>query len=188
MVRRAGGATVSLAAMSLLATGCALFPSDPAGPLSGARVEHGVIHVKVPTCPGDQQDRLEVVDFDDADSPTPRIVWWASGPVDAAAHRGEVELFTGKGFRHSAPAPAASDIPRNIEVDYIGPDGAWGEVFNMKEITTARLKSGQYWTSKGPKTTAQIDAQLPCHGSGKEPARSPGPSLGRTKPPKVDQQ
>jgi hypothetical protein len=157
--------------------------SDPGPPVSGARMERGVILVKVPVCPADKPQRLEVQDYDAAaSSNSPKVIWRASGPTDAAAKRGEVELFSGRGFRRSAPIPAPSDIPPNIEVDYEGPEWHGGDVFNVKEITKAKLKPGQYWTSKGPKTAAQIDAQLQCDSGTSTPTPTPKPKTDGKEP------
>ncbi|MFF3559454.1 hypothetical protein ACFYXS_05360 [Streptomyces sp. NPDC002574] len=38
----------------------------------------------------------------------------------------------------------------------------WSAVFNVKEIAQEKPIVGQYWTEAGPKTAAQIDAQLRC--------------------------
>ncbi|MEU1542706.1 hypothetical protein ABZ461_32310 [Actinacidiphila glaucinigra] len=158
MIARTCRVAAILAAMSWSAAGCALFPSDPAGPVFGARVEHGVILVKIPTCPGLLQTRLNVLDSDTG-SETP--IWWASNPDSEAARRGEVELFTGKGFRHSMPAPTT--VPHNIDVSYVDSKGdGWGAVFNVKEISEQKLSAGQYWTEDGPKTADQIDVLAQC--------------------------
>ena len=139
--------------------------SDPEAPVFGARAERGMILVKVPMCPADNPQRLEVQDYDAAaSSNSPKVIWWASSPWDAAAGQGEVELFSGTGFRRSAPTPAPADTPRDIEVDYKGPECYRADAFDVKEITSSKLKPGQYWTLQGPMTAAQIDGQLRCGG------------------------
>ncbi|WP_431961364.1 hypothetical protein [Actinacidiphila sp. bgisy160] len=160
MSGRTAGAVAGPAALPVLVPGCALSRSDPGPPLSGARAGGEAITVKGPSCPGEPEKRLVVRDADaDAVGPAAlKAVWWASGPTTAAARPGEAELFTGKGFRHSAPQPAT--VPRRIEVDYVtpGPDG-WSEALHVDVISAAKPKPGQYWTEGGVRTAARIDAQ-----------------------------
>ncbi|MGX9889319.1 hypothetical protein [Streptomyces sp. NPDC002276] len=139
--------------------------SDPANPpVSGARVEGTSIVVKFPVCPTDKIRRVEVTDFDDTKSDNPRVLWWASDPTTQSARSGIVILWSAEGFGHHAAAPARSAVPRNLDVGYALPSGdGYDDVFNLGTISKAKLKAGQYWTHDGPRTAAQIDAQLSCH-------------------------
>jgi len=154
---------VVLTASALLgAVGCGLVPSDPAESVTfGARVEGDAIIVKIPLCSTDTLRRVEVIDFDDAERATPPVLWWASNPTASSAKEGVVKLWSGEGFDHYAVKP--STIPRNIEVDYFDrTDRAGGDVFDLHTISTAKLKAGKYWTHNGPRTAAEINAQLGC--------------------------
>ncbi|MER5754041.1 hypothetical protein [Streptomyces sp. NPDC002088] len=158
---------VLLAAIALLGAGCGLVPSDPADPpVFGARMDGETIVVKIPLCATDDIRRVEVTDFDDDADDTPRIVWWASEPTSAPAKGGVIRLWSGEGFASHAPEPAASAVPRTLDVGYSDPTGdGRDDVLTVRTITAAKLKSGRYWTRDGPRTAAQIDAQLHCEDS-----------------------
>ncbi|MFF3381317.1 hypothetical protein ACFYXF_51255 [Streptomyces sp. NPDC002680] len=139
-------------------------PSDPANPpLFGARVEGETILVKIPLCATDELRRVEVIDFDDVEHDNPPVLWWASGPTTEATRAGIVKLWSGEGFeRHDAPLEKSA-VPRNLDMSYTDPSGdGRGGVLDLHAVSKATLKSGQYWTSRGPRTGAQIDAQLHC--------------------------
>ncbi|MGW5367979.1 hypothetical protein ACWER6_11990 [Streptomyces sp. NPDC004009] len=137
-------------------------PSDPADPpVFGARVDGETITLKVPLCPADRLRRVDVFDFDDTDDETPASVWWASDPQTRQAKEGVVELWSGHGFAHHAPAP--STVPGNLDVAYTDPSGnGCDDVLPLGKITKAHLGSGEYWTHDGPKSAAQIEAGLGC--------------------------
>lgn len=160
-----GGLVLALAV--LVAVGTWVFGvyrmSDPVPPVLGARVEGKAIFVKFPVCPTDVIRRVEVTDFDDDTSANPHVVWWASNPTTPSAKKGVARLWSGEGFEHHAPEPAQSAIPHNLVVGYSDPSGDGRDgVFTLRTISAAKLKAGQYWTDDGPKTAAQIDAQLKC--------------------------
>ncbi|MFF1838729.1 hypothetical protein ACFVXE_31740 [Streptomyces sp. NPDC058231] len=148
------------------AAGCGLLPSDPADPpVFGARAEGKVIVVKIPLCSTDDMRRVDVSDFDDTEHETPRTVWWASDPTPAVAATGVVRLWSGEGFRRHAAEPGTSAVPRHLDVGYTDPTGdGRDDVLDLVTIAKAQLKAGEYWTRNGPKTAAQIDAQLHCRG------------------------
>ncbi|MFJ7969566.1 hypothetical protein [Streptomyces sp. NPDC096324] len=126
-------------------------------------MDGATIVVKIPLCDTDDIRRVEVVDFDDVKPAKPPVLWWASGPTTAAAKAGFVRLWSGEGFkRHKVPL-AKSAVPRNLDVSYLDSSGdGRGDVLTLRSISKADLKAGQYWTSSGPKTARQIDAQLHC--------------------------
>lgn len=167
------GLPVVLASTSLLAAGCVLGPSDPEDtPVNGVRAEGSTFVVKVPRCSTDKLRRVEVTDFDDT-SDNPRLLWWASDPTTPSAREGIARLWTGEGFAHHAPKPAESAVPRNVEVDYIFSTGdGYGDVFSPRKVSKAKLKTGQFWTSNGPMTAEEIDAQLACTSDSAEPHQS----------------
>ncbi|MFI6542132.1 hypothetical protein ACIBO9_02705 [Streptomyces prunicolor] len=141
--------------------------SDPVPPVLGARVEGKTIVVKFPVCPTDVIRRVEVTNFDDDTSANPHILWWAATPTTPSAKKGIARLWSGEGFERHAPEPARSAVPRNLDIGYVDPSGDGRDgVFTLRTISTARLQAGQYWTDDGPKTAAQIDAQLTCHRGG----------------------
>ena len=120
----------------------------------GASAEHGEIVIKVPLCPKDIMRRVEVSDAEDTSHSSPRIVWWASGPSRAVAKSGEFILWSGSGFQQSSPRPAKATIPRHVNVGYLDPSGdGRDDIFDLKEISKAKLRPGQYWTSRGPKNS-----------------------------------
>ncbi|ALV38583.1 hypothetical protein AS200_15290 [Streptomyces sp. CdTB01] len=162
------GSVLGLAALAVVGLGVAViyFMSDPVGPVVGARVEGDAIVVKFPVCPTHVIRRVEVTDFDDDTTQNPRILWWAADPTTPSAKNGVVRLWSGEGFEHHATPPARSAIPRTLDVGYLDPSGDGRDgVFDLHTLSSARLKPGQYWTDDGPKTAAQIDAQLGCHDS-----------------------
>lgn len=127
----------------------------------GARVEGEAISLKVPLCPEDEVRRVEVTDFEDTEHEEPAILWWASDPRSPSAGKGVIELWSGKGFARHASRPAV--VPRNLDVSYTDAAGSGGsDVLDVRLISQAQLKAGEYWTRKGPKTAEQIDAQLNC--------------------------
>ncbi|MFD8218293.1 hypothetical protein ACFV2U_32430 [Streptomyces sp. NPDC059697] len=163
--RRRVAPPVLLTATALLASGCFLGPSDPVDTtVVGARGEGETIVVKIPLCPSGELRRVEVTDWDKAEDTNPPIVWWASGPRTASAKRGVVRLWSAEGFERHAAKPVP--VPRTLDVAYLDPSGEGRDyVFSPRTVATAKLKPGQYWTEDGPKTAAQIDARLDCHGS-----------------------
>lgn len=146
------------------ASGCGMFPSDPADPpVFGARVDGDTIVVKMPMCPTDEIRRVEVYDFDDVKHENPRIVWSASGPTSESTRKGLVTLWSGEGFVEHSRKPSNSSIPPNIGVSYTDPTGdGRDDVFALRTIESAKLEPGKYWTRDGPMTAKQIDAQLHC--------------------------
>lgn len=127
----------------------------------GTRIEGETIVVKIPLCSTDVLRRVEVTDFDDAKHETPAVLWWASIPTEQSAKEGIVRLWSAEGFEEHAAKPMP--VPRNLDVGYTDPSGdGRDDVVNPRTAAKATLKAGEYWTSKGPRTTAQIDAQLHC--------------------------
>lgn len=164
-----GGSVLVLAVLAAAGTWVygAYSMSDPVPPVLGARVEGQTIVVKFPVCPSDVIRRVEVTDFDDDTSAHPQVLWWASNPTTASARKGVVRLWSGDGFEHHAPEPPSPPSPHNLVVGYLDPSGDGRDgVFTLRTISAAKLKAGQYWTDDGPKTAAQIDAQLKCHSDG----------------------
>jgi hypothetical protein len=164
-----GGSVFALVVLAAVGTWVygAYSMSDPVPPVVGARVEGGTIVVKFPVCPTDVIRRVEVTDFDDDTSANPRVLWWASNPTSPSAKAGVARLWSGEGFERHAPEPARSAIPRNLDVEYSDPSGdGLGGVFALRTVAAAKLKAGQYWTYDGPRTAAEIDAQLGCSGGG----------------------
>ncbi|WP_225102493.1 hypothetical protein [Streptomyces sp. CoH27] len=154
--------SVLFASFALLGTGCSVVPSDPADPPAfGARVEGEAIIVKIPLCSTDTVRRVDVSDFDDTKHETPQTLWWATDPTAPSAKEGVVTLWSGEGFERHAAKP--TPVPRNLDVGYTDPSGdGRDDVLDLHAITAASLKTGEYWTREGPKTAAQIDAQLHC--------------------------
>ncbi len=137
----------------------------------GARVEGEGISVKIPLCSTDEIRRVEVTDFDDTKHENPPILWWASQPMSPTAGKGVVKLWSGDGFAHHAPRPSV--VPRNLDVSYTDPSGdGRDDVLDVRLLSRARLKAGEYWTSDGPETAEQIDGQLNC----RDPAESACPA------------
>ncbi|MFD4874562.1 hypothetical protein ACFWOB_14530 [Streptomyces sp. NPDC058420] len=164
-----GGSVLVLAVLTTVGTWVygVYSMSDPVPPVLGARVEGRTIVVKFPVCPTDVIRRVEVTDFDDDTSANPHVLWWATNPTTPSARKGVTTLWSGDGFEHHAPEPARSAIPRTLVVGYLDPSGDGRDgVFTLRTISAAKLKAGQYWTDDGPKTAAQIDAQLTCHSAG----------------------
>ncbi|MEU6273037.1 hypothetical protein ABZ871_11595 [Streptomyces populi] len=129
-------------------------------------MDGATLTVKMPLCVTDDMRRVEVTDFDDVKHENPPVLWWASEPTTAAAKAGVVTLWSGEGFRHHKAPLAKSAVPRNLDVSYVDSSGdGRGDVLDLRSITRADLKAGQYWTSGGPRTAAQIDAQLLCEES-----------------------
>lgn len=164
-----GGSVVALAVLTAVGTWVygVYRMSDPVPPVVGARVEGKTIVVKFPVCPTDVIRRVEVTDFDDDTSANPRVLWWASDPTTPSAKEGVARLWSGEGFARHAPEPARSAIPRTLDIGYADPSGdALDGVFALRTISAAKLTAGQYWTDDGPRTAAEIDAQLGCGGAG----------------------
>jgi hypothetical protein len=162
---RQGTSSGLLALIALLAaSGCGMFPSDPADPpVFGASVHGDTIVVKIPMCPTDEMKQVEVYDFDDVEHEKPRVVWSASGPTSASARTGLVTLWSGEGFAQHSDEPGSSDVPPNFGVSYTGPGGdGRDDVFTLRTIEGADLEPGTYWTHDGPMTAQRIDAQLHC--------------------------
>nr|WSY53327.1 hypothetical protein OG999_26530 [Streptomyces sp. NBC_00886] len=137
--------------------------SDPAPPALGARVEGKTIVVKFPVCPTDVIRRVEVMDFHDDKTASPHVLWWVSNPTTSPAKNGVVTFWSGDGFERHARRPAESAIPRDLVVGYLDPTGdGFDGVFTLRTVSAAKLKPEQYWTQDGPRTAAQIDAQLSC--------------------------
>jgi len=163
--RQQGTLSGLLTVIALLgASGCGMFPSDPADPPEfGASVDGDTIVVKVPMCPTDEIKRVEVYDFDDVKHESPRVVWSASGPTSPSTRKGLVTLWSGEGFAEHSDKPSKSAIPPNIGVRYTDPTGdGRDDVFALHTIESAKLEPGKYWTRDGPMTAKQIDAQLHC--------------------------
>ncbi|MFF8536484.1 hypothetical protein ACF07B_31750 [Streptomyces sp. NPDC015532] len=129
-------------------------------------MDGATIVVKIPLCDTDDIQRVEVVDFDDVKPANPRVLWWASEPTAVEAKAGFVRLWSGEGFKHHKAPLAKHAVPRNLDVSYMDPSGdGRGDVLTLRSISKADLKAGEYWTSNGPKTARQIDAQLHCRKS-----------------------
>jgi hypothetical protein len=55
-------------------------------------------------------------------------------------------------------------VPSTLDVAYVDTSGEGLDyVLGLHAVVTAKLRPGQYWTDDGPRTAAQIDAQLDCH-------------------------
>ncbi|MFI6464083.1 hypothetical protein [Streptomyces sp. NPDC050538] len=90
-----------------------------------------------------------------------------SDPTTPSAKEGIARLWSGEGFARHAPEPAWSVIPRTLDIGYSDPSGDGRDgVFALRTISAAKLTAGQYWTADGPRTAAEIDAQLGCGGAG----------------------
>ncbi|MFC9699136.1 hypothetical protein ACFTWD_00325 [Streptomyces sp. NPDC056943] len=157
---------VLLSVTGLTAGGCAFVPSHPADPpVFGARTDGHKMIVKIPLCPGERISRVEVYDFNDTEHTNPRVVWSASEPTSATVRSGVFELWTGEGFARSVPRSEKDAVPSDIGVAYKDQDGHGRDsVFAPRTVENATLDPGTYWTSDGPMTAEQLDAQLPCEG------------------------
>lgn len=80
---------------------------------------------------------------------------------DGIGEEGVVRLWSAEGFERHAAKPAP--VPRTLAMSCLDPSGeGLDDVLSPHTIARAKLKPGQYWTNEGPRTAAQIDAQLDC--------------------------
>ncbi|MBN0044624.1 hypothetical protein JS756_10990 [Streptomyces actuosus] len=137
--------------------------SDPVpSVVLGIRIEASGVSVKAPTCPTDRVGRVEVHDSD-----SERLLWWADGPTTPEGVRGAVTLWTADGFRSASPRTRPEPLAAFLDVSvvYAGGDDGTGDVFDVRAVRAAHVPAGRYWTRDGPRTAAQIDAQLNCRGA-----------------------
>jgi len=152
--------------MGILATGCALAPSDPLPFHFGARLVGGEVQIKIPLCPGEKIIGVSVADADDTADASPRTLWSASQPADGTAEGGTISLWSGKGFNRSSRTPAVEQRPRHVDVEYTATSGDnSGAEIDLDQAAKAALKPDQFWTDAGPQTAEQINKQLKCNHS-----------------------
>jgi len=133
--------------------------SDPATSLLfGIRVDGSRISVKAPTCPTDEVTMVEVYD-----SGSERLLWRAHGPKTPEGIRGSLTLWKADDFQKAAPRTPPAHLPANLDVSVTYTDGdGTGDAFDLRKVRAAHVPEGRYWTYDGPKTAAQLDAQLRC--------------------------
>ncbi|MHC3469422.1 hypothetical protein ACYF6T_11955 [Streptomyces sp. 7R007] len=134
--------------------------SDPATTyVAGIRFDGSSVSVKVPLCPSDRVEAVEVYDSD-----SEKLLWRASGPKTAEAERGAVTLWKAADFRTSGPAVQPVSLPANLDVSvtFAGTEDGSGDVFDVRKARAAHVADGRYWTRDGLRTAAQIDAQFGC--------------------------
>jgi len=134
--------------------------SDPATTiLVGMRVDGSRVSVKAPTCPTDEVGMVEVYDSD-----SEKLLWHANGPNTAEGQRGAITLWKADDFLKTDLKKQPTTLPANLDVSvtYAGSGDGTGDVFDVRKVKAVHLPEGQYWTSDGALTAAQIDAQLNC--------------------------
>ncbi|POX50882.1 hypothetical protein [Streptomyces sp. Ru72] len=134
--------------------------SDPQTPLLvGIRVDGSRISVKAPTCPTDKVGTVEVYDSD-----SDKLLWRASGPKTPEDEQGAVTLWKADDFSKAGPKAQPKTLPTNLDISvtYTGTKDGAGDTFNVPRVESAHIPEEQYWTYDGPKTAAQLDAQLKC--------------------------
>ncbi|MGW4278130.1 hypothetical protein ACWEGQ_38765 [Streptomyces seoulensis] len=137
--------------------------SDPATVLAiGVRVDGSRVSVKFPTCPFEEVRTVEVYDRD-----SEKLLWKATGPRTAEGRHGTVTLWRAADFSTAAPRPVPATRPEHLDVvsTYAGTDGGTGGIVDVSEVASAHVPEGTYWTDSGPRTAAQLDAQLTCRTS-----------------------
>jgi hypothetical protein len=140
--------------------------SDPATTiLAGIRIDGSRVSVKMPTCPTDEVGMVEV---DDSDSE--KLLWRASSPKTSEGKRGVITLWNADDFLKTSSGAHPKTLPANLDISvtFAGVEDGTGDVFNVREVKTAHVPDGQYWTRDGSRTAARIDAQLNCHDSNQE--------------------
>ncbi|MGW5611489.1 hypothetical protein ACWEWI_36580 [Streptomyces sp. NPDC003753] len=136
--------------------------SDPKSPLLvGIRIDGSRISVKAPTCPTDKVGTVEVYDSDSG-----KLLWRASGAKTPEGEQGAVTLWKADDFSKAGPETQPKTLPTNLDVSvtYTGTKDGAGDTFNVPKVKSAQISKEQYWTYDGPKTAAQLDAQLKCGG------------------------
>ncbi|MET9906311.1 hypothetical protein ABZZ74_05755 [Streptomyces sp. NPDC006476] len=134
--------------------------SDPATSfLVGMRIDGSRVSVKAPTCPTDRVGTAEVYDSD-----SEKLLWRARVPRTEEGRRGSFTLWSADDFLKPGAQKQPGKLPRylDVSVTYAGGDDGTGDVFDLRKVRAAHLTAGQYWTTGGPRTAAQIDAQFSC--------------------------
>ncbi|MET7476951.1 hypothetical protein ABZT17_21630 [Streptomyces sp. NPDC005648] len=123
------------------------------------RIDGSRVSVKFPTCPTDRAETVEVYDGD-----SEKLPWRAHGPKTPQGERGTVALWKADDFLEATAATQPRGLPRSLDVSvtYAGTDDGTGGVFDVRQVMTAHLGEGRYWTEGCPMTEAEIDAQFGC--------------------------
>ncbi|MFF8989252.1 hypothetical protein ACF09H_04625 [Streptomyces sp. NPDC014983] len=138
--------------------------SDPeTSLLIGIRIDGTRVSVKAPVCPADRVGTVEVYDSD-----AEKLLWRARRPRTPEGERGAVTLWQAGDFLAAGPGARPRTLPATLDVSvaYADRDGGADDVFDLREVRAARVPADRYWTHDGPRTDAQIDAQLRCDGGG----------------------
>ncbi|MDT9698292.1 hypothetical protein [Streptomyces sp. P17] len=131
----------------------------------GMRIDGGRVSVKGPLCPNEQADRVEVID-----ATTEKLLWKATGPRTPTGVRGALTLWNAADYRSASESRQPAKLPALLDVSVSDASGSGpGTVFDTAAVAKAQLPEGMYWTAYGPKTAAQIDAQLLCNGETPRP-------------------
>jgi hypothetical protein len=134
--------------------------SDPATSfVVGMRIEGSRVSVKAPTCPTEWVETVEVYDSD-----SEKLLWRAHGPRTEEGRHGSFTLWKADDFQRPGARKQPGKLPAylDVSVTFAGGDDGTGDVFDIREVRAAHLTDGQYWTTRGPRTAAQIDAQFSC--------------------------
>ncbi|MEV7323902.1 hypothetical protein [Streptomyces sp. NPDC093970] len=159
------GSALALTALAAVGTWVygAYSMSDPATAIrAGIRIDGSRISVKMPTCPTDKVDMVEVYDSD-----SEKLLWRASGPKTPEAKQGVVSLWNTEDFLKASSGKQPNPLPTNLDVSvtFAGSEDGTGDVFNVRKVKAAHVSDGQYWTREGAEKATQIDAQIKCHAS-----------------------
>ncbi|MCZ0983100.1 hypothetical protein O1L60_40250 [Streptomyces diastatochromogenes] len=143
--------------------------SDP-GSVSlavGLRIDGARVSVKVPACPTEAVDKVEVFDGE-----REKPLWEARAPKSPQGKRGALTLWAADEYEHPGPGGQPALLPKSLDVAVTGAggEGGGGGNFDTAVVMAAKLPDGHYWTSKGPMTAEAIDGQLTCGASGRPSA------------------
>ncbi|MFD5714392.1 hypothetical protein ACFWHW_29155 [Streptomyces pharetrae] len=157
---------VSVLLAGALSTSCGLVPEHPddGNLVLGFRVTEGSVQVKIPICPGEYPNRVEVWD-PGSDTRKERLLWWAEGPAGKDAADGLLKLWSPDDYRKSSPSDRPAEAPPlvDVSVSYAAEEDSVGDLVNLKEAAKRLPAEGLYWTARGETMSAQaIDEQLSC--------------------------
>ncbi|MFJ2829126.1 hypothetical protein ACIPC1_16385 [Streptomyces sp. NPDC087263] len=162
-------ASAAIGAVGLLLMSACTYPGPNPPEFGYNTTGSGDIVIAYPLCPGYTVSGASVYVRADSDGGNFdfRTLWQAVGPASKAAESGLFTVGTSASFQ-TVKLPLKGDLPNGFYVE-VGEtfqgreaDGRDGWI-DLKHLTSAHLKSGEFMTSKGKVMTRdQISAQLTC--------------------------
>ncbi|WP_217144207.1 hypothetical protein [Streptomyces sp. AC627_RSS907] len=150
----------------MLSTSCDQIPEHPSDEnlVLGFRVTDADVQVKVPVCPGEELDRVEVWD-PGSETREEKLLWWGEGPTGEAAANGLIKLWSPTGYRKAATSDKPAEVPSPVDVSvtYAHQEDSVGDLVDFEEAAKDPSAEDRYWTIQGKTMTArEIDEQLSC--------------------------